>query len=74
MADHPSRGVLPSVLCLSVIMETSRMRGPSPALGPQRHRKESRVAFDGLRSWFYDSLNRGIAEVKEMAAFCSCTV
>jgi hypothetical protein len=31
-ADHSSRGVLPTVVCLECDLESSRMRRPSPAL------------------------------------------
>jgi len=35
----------------------------------QCNKKESRFVFDGLRSFFYDSLKSGIAEVKEILRF-----
>ena len=38
-ADHPSRAVLPSVVCLSVFVKTRQWGCPGP-LGPLRHKKE----------------------------------
>jgi len=47
-ADHSSRGVLPSVVCLSVSdLETSTMRRPGRQVGLLRHRKEKKGESEG---------------------------
>jgi hypothetical protein len=40
-ADHSSRGVLPSVVCLSVIMNPRKMRRPWPTGGMLRYGKRN---------------------------------
>jgi hypothetical protein len=49
-ADHSSRGVLPSVVCLSVIVKPRQRGGPGP-LGAVAPWKKERMSSDLEGKW-----------------------
>jgi hypothetical protein len=59
---------------MSVMWIPQELGGPDPRWGSREHTKGSQFVFDELSSSFFDWLNSGIAGVKEIVAFVSCTV
>jgi hypothetical protein len=48
-ADHPYRGVLPSVVCLSVLVKPRQRGGPGPLLGVAQWKEI--IVRNGLEIW-----------------------